>query len=169
MERIPPFLLLISEILFSGAKGAMMPVIGTDCELVLDGSGYFVKAGTYQVKQPRIRHVSYRADGSLSYVDLGPGKRQWSMTILACNDLLAYDGSPTGLTGQQYRDALHTSYISNIGTTINFIDPLNGSPIAVHFDNYAERILNLHSQIVAVATGGSPGASYEVSIELLEA
>lgn len=146
-----------------------MAIIGTDCELILDGAGYFIKPGTYQVKQPRIRHASYRADGSLSYVDLGPGKRLWSMTILARNDLLRYDGTPTGLTGQQYRDALRASYTSNIGTTINFTDPLHGSPIAVHFDNYSERILDLHTQIIAVATGGSPGASYEISIELLEA
>jgi hypothetical protein len=147
----------------------MMPIIGTDCELVLDGTGYFIKPSTYQIKQPRIRHASYRADGSLSYVDLGPGKRLWSMTVLARNDLLRYDGTSTGLTGQQYRDALHTSYTSNIGTTINFTDPLNGSAIQVHFDSYIERILDLHSQIVTVATGGSAGASYEVSIELLEA
>jgi hypothetical protein len=146
-----------------------MTVIGTDCELILDGQGYFIKPGTYQVKQPRIRHASYRADGSLSYVDLGPGKRLWSMTILAHNDLLRYDGSLTGLTGQQYRDALRTSYTSNIGTTINFTDPLNGTAIAVHFDNYQERILNLHTQIIAVATGGSASASYEIFIELLEA
>ncbi|HEY4036451.1 MAG TPA: hypothetical protein VGL94_21040 [Ktedonobacteraceae bacterium] len=146
-----------------------MPVIGTDCEMLLDSIGYFIKLGTYQIKQPRIRHASYRADGSLSYVDLGPGKRLWSMTILARNDLLRYDGMPTGLTGQQYRDSLRTNYTSNIGSTINFTDPLNGSPTAVHFDNYIERILDLHSQIVAAATGGSAGASYEVSIELLEA
>ena len=146
-----------------------MAIIGTDCELIVDGIGYFVKPGTYQVKQPRIRHVSYRADGSLSYVDLGLGKRLWSMTILARNDLLRYDGAPTGLTGQQYRDALRASYTSSIGSTVNFTDPLNGSPIAVHFDNYSERILDLHSQIIAAATGGSPGASYEISIELLEA
>jgi hypothetical protein len=150
-------------------EGATMPVIGTDCELILDGQGYFIKPGTYQIKQPRIRHTSYRADGSLSYVDLGPGKRLWSMTVLARNDLLRYDGTPTGLTGQQYRDALRTSYTSNIGTTINFTDPLNGTAIAVHFDSYQERILDLHSQIISPATGGSPAASYEITIDLLEA
>ncbi len=146
-----------------------MSVIGTDCEIILDSNGFMIKPGSYTVKQPRIRHTGYRADGSLSYVDLGPGKRLWSMTILARNDLLRYDGTPTGLTGQQYRDALHASYINNIGITINFIDPLNGSPIAVHFDNYMEKILDLHSQIIALSTGASIGASYEVSIELLEA
>ena len=146
-----------------------MPVIGTDCELILDNQGYFVKPGTYQVKQPRIRHASYRADGSLSYVDLGPGKRLWSMTILARNDLLRYDGTPAGLNGQQYRDALRSSYTSNVSTTINFIDPLNGSAVQVHFDSYIERILDLHTQIIAVTTGGLLSASYEISIELLEA
>jgi len=32
-----------------------MAVIGTDCELILDGQGYFIKPDTYQIKQPRIR------------------------------------------------------------------------------------------------------------------
>ncbi|GAC1363790.1 MAG: hypothetical protein NVS2B12_20230 [Ktedonobacteraceae bacterium] len=146
-----------------------MATIGVDCELILDGTGYFIKPGSYSVKQPRIRRASYRADGSLAYIDLGPGKRTWSMTILARNELLRYDGTAVNLTGQQYRDALHNSYINNTGTTINYIDPLNGSANTVHFDNYQERINDLHSQIIGPATGGSPGVSYEINIELLEA
>src|SRR5947209_16545434 len=146
-----------------------MPTIGIDCEIILDGTGYFVKPGSYLVKQLRIRHASYRADGSLAYVDLGPGKRTWSMIILARNELLKYDGTPSGSSGQQYRDALRTSYTATIGATINFTDPLNGTPIAVHFDAYEERITDLHSQIISLASGGSPAASYEISIELLEA
>jgi hypothetical protein len=146
-----------------------MPTIGTDCELILDGTGYFIKPGSYLVKQPRIRHTSYRADGSLAYVDLGPGKRIWSMIILARNELPRYDGALTGVTGQQYRDALRNSYINNIGATITYIDPLNSTGIAVHFDNYQESIHDLHSQIIAAATSGNPGVSYEIAIELLEA
>jgi hypothetical protein len=146
-----------------------MPTIGVDCEIILDGTGYFIKSGSYQVKQPRIRHATYRADGSLAYVDLGPGKRTWSMVILARNELLRYDGTPSGSSGQQYRDALRTSYTATIGATINFTDPLNGAPIAVHFDSYEERIIDLHSQIISLASGGGPSASYEISIELVEA
>jgi hypothetical protein len=146
-----------------------MPTIGLDCEIILDGTGYFIKSGSYQVKQPRVRHATYRADGSLAYVDLGPGKRTWSMIILARNELLRYDGTPSGSSGQQYRDALRTSYTATIGATINFTDPLNGIPIAVHFDAYEERIIDLHSQIISLSSGGSPAASYEISIELVEA
>lgn len=146
-----------------------MSTVGYDCEIILDGTGYFLKPGSYVVKQPRIRQEQYRADGSLSYVDLGPGRRTWSMTVLAVNELKKYDGSQVATTGQQYRDTLRTSYTSNIGTTINFTDPLSGIPIAVHFDLYEESIIDLHSQIIAVASGGSVGASYEVKIELLEA
>ncbi len=91
------------------------------------------------------------------------------MTILALNELRRYDGTTIATTGQQFRDALHTSYTTHIGTTINFTDPLNGSPIAVHFDYYEECIINLHTQIIALASGGSVGASYEIRIELLEA
>lgn len=143
--------------------------IGIDCELILDGTGYFVKPGSYHMKQPRIRKATVRADGGLAYVDLGPGKRTWSMVILCINDLLRYDSTPTGLTGQQYRDALRASYANWIGATVQYSDPLNAAAVAVHFDAYSEIVVDLHVQQVSLATGGSPGLSYEVTIELVEA
>ena len=146
-----------------------MPSIGLDCEVILDGSGYFVKPGSYAVRQPRIRKATVRADGGESYIDLGPGRREWSMTVLCLNDLLKYDGTATGRTGQQYRDALKASYSGSTGATINFTDPLSGSGIAVHFDDYQESIRDLHSQIIGPASAGSAGASYEVRIVLVEA
>src|SRR6476659_3470993 len=103
-----------------------MATIGLDCEIVLDGTGYYVKSGSYQMQQPRIRESMLRADGNAAYVDLGPGKRAWKMTLLCMNELLRYDGQPTGLTGQQYRDALRTSYLNSIASTLTFSDPLNG-------------------------------------------
>jgi len=141
--------------------------IGIDCEIILDGTGYFIKPDSYRVKHPRIRKETYRADGSLAYVDLGPGRREWEFTVIARNELLKYDGTSTGVTGETYRTNLHSSYTSNIGTTINFVDPLN-TTIAVHFDHYEERVLDLKSQIIAVATGGSLAASYEIRILLIE-
>lgn len=146
-----------------------MAAIGLDCEVILDGIGYFVKPDSYSVKHPRIRKATVRADAGESYIDLGPGRREWSMIILCLNDLVKYDGDSTGTTGQQYRDSLHNSYTGSIGTTINFADPLNGSAIPVHFDSYEETVRDLHSQIIAPATGGSMGASYEVKIVLVEA
>lgn len=146
-----------------------MATIGTDCELILDGTGYFIKPGTYRLQQPRIRKTTVRADGGLSYVDLGAGKRTWSMSVLCLNDLLRYDGSATGWTGEQYRDALHTSYTGSTGTTIQYSDPTNATAVAVHFDVYKETITDLHMQQIAPATGGTAGLSYEVAIELIEA
>ncbi|GAC1568813.1 MAG: hypothetical protein NVS3B14_19610 [Ktedonobacteraceae bacterium] len=146
-----------------------MPSIGQDCEVTLDGSGYFIKPGTFKMKQPRIRKATVRADGGEAYVDLGPGKRIWSMTVLCMNDLLKYDGTSTGLTGQQCRDALRASYSGSAGTTILFTDPLNGTSLPVHFDSYAEVIYDLHIQQVALSTGSSTALSYEVEIELVEA
>ena len=146
-----------------------MPVIGLDCEIILDGTGYFVRPKSYKMQQPRIRKATVRADGGQAYVDLGPGRRIWSMTILCLNDQLKYDGTLTGLSGQQYRDALRTSYTGSVGTTIQFIDPLNGSPVAVHFDSYSELVYDLRTQQVALATGASPALSYEAEIVLIEA
>lgn len=146
-----------------------MATIGQDCEVILDATGYFVKPGTYQMQQSRLRKITIRADGGESYVDLGPGRRNWSLVILCLNDLLRYDGHPTGLTGQQYRDALRTSYLNSVGTTIQFQDPLNSTAVAVHIDRYSERVYDLHFQQISLATGGAPGLSYEVALDLVEA
>lgn len=142
-------------------------LIGTDCEIGLDNNGFFVQPGTYTCKWPRIRKATVRADGGEGYVDLGPGKRIWSMVILCVNDLVKYDGTPTNLSGQNYRDALLASY-SKVGQTITFQDPI-GTSIQVHFDSYAEHALDLHAQQVSLATGGSLTNSYLVSIDLVEA
>lgn len=152
-----------------GGGGGGSFTIGQNCELILDGTGYFVRPGSYKMHQPRVRKATVRADGGESYVDLGPGKRIWSMIILCINDLVGYDGSSTNMTGQQYRDALRASYINSVGQTINFTDPLGKVAVAVHFDNYIETIMDLHTQQVPLATGAAPGLSYLVAIELVEA
>src|SRR5258708_27314410 len=117
--------------------------------------------------RPRVRKAAVRADGAESYVDLGPGKRTWGMVVLCMNDLLKYDGTLTGSDGQTYRDALYASYMGSVGTTVNFTDPL-GTGVAVHIDNYAETIMDLHTQQIAMATGGSPRMSYKGSLTLVE-
>jgi hypothetical protein len=146
-----------------------MATIGQDCEVIINGTGYFVKPRSYKMHQPRIRKATVRADGGQAYVDLGPGKRVWSMTILCLNDQVKYDGTPTGLSGQQYRDALRASYTGSVGTTIQFIDPLNGAAIPVHFDSYSELVQDLRVQQVALSTGSSPALTYEVEVVLVEA
>ncbi len=146
-----------------------MATIGVDCELLLDGTGYFVKPGSYTMKQPRIRKSTVRADGGTSYVDLGPGKREWRMTLLCKNDLLRYDGLTTSITGQQYRDAVRTSYLNSVGTTVLFSDPISATVIAVHIDSYTEVVADLHTQQVALSLSSSGSLSYEVTVELVEA
>ncbi len=144
-----------------------MPTIGVDCEVIVDSTGYWVKPGSYHVKQPRIRKATVRADNGESYVDLGPGKREWAMIVLCKNELINYQGASTNFTGQQYRDALRTSY-ATVGATINFTDPLNNT-VAVHFDAYIEALLDLKTQIVPLSLSNPVGASYEVAIVLVEA
>jgi hypothetical protein len=143
-----------------------MPTIGTDCEIILDSSGYFIKPGTFRMKQPRVRKAVVRADNGESYVDLGPGKRIWSMIVLSKNDTVKYDGSSAGQTGQQIRDQLRTSY-ATVAAALSFTDPI-GTVLSVHFDSYAEIIVDLHTQQIPLSTGAGPGASYEIAIELVE-
>jgi hypothetical protein len=104
-----------------------MSTIGIDCEVIIDGNGYFILPGSYLMHRPRIRKASIRADGGESYVDLGPGKREWSMGVLCINDLLYYDGTQNSQDGQGFRDSLLASYTGSVGTTINFTDPANAS------------------------------------------
>ena len=136
--------------------------------VIVDGNGYFIKPESYIIKQPRIAKETYRADGSLSWVDVGPGKREFLMTVLAKPNLLKYDGTDTGISGETYRSNLRNSYTSKIAQTIVFQDAI-GNSINVYFKQYEERILDLKSQIIALSTGGSLAGSYECSIILLEA
>ncbi len=136
-----------------------MPAVNVDCEVILDGSGYLVKPGSYLLERPRVRRATVRADGNESYVDLGPGKRVWRFTVLARNDLTKYDGTPTGLSGQQYRDALWASY-AKVASALSFTDP-QGVSVQVRFDDLIEHVADLRSQ--------QAGVSYELDVALVEA
>lgn len=134
-----------------------MATIGVDCQVVLDGSGYWIEPHSYRVHRPRLRKASVTSGGGERYVDAGPGKRVWSFTILGVNDLLRYDGQPTGMTGQQYRDGLVASYAKS--GTLAFVDP-HGVSWTVHFDDLVEALPDLRTQLT------SP--SYLLDVELVE-
>src|SRR5436309_597223 len=87
-----------------------MSTLGQDCQVMLDGQGYFVEPHTYQMHRPRIRRATVVKGGGERYVDLGPGKREWHMTMLCVNELTDYTGAAVLLTGRGYREALRTSY-----------------------------------------------------------
>jgi hypothetical protein len=131
-----------------------MPTIGLDAQILLDGSGYFIEPTSFAVKQPRIRRAELTrtpaaagASGAGSgerYVDQGPGKREWSFTILAFQSIRTYAGTMVTLTGQQYRDAVHTSY-QKVNTTLAFTDP-NSQSWTAHFDDLHEEIDDVRAQ-----------------------
>jgi hypothetical protein len=138
-------------------------VLGLPVQKLITASRYTSQG---QEKPPRPAPASSR--GSAVPARSGPDQSKWNI-IVCIHDLAKYDGTATGTTGQQYQDALKTSYSGSVGTTINFTDPLNGSAIAIHFDSYEETIRDLHSQIISAATCGRRAASYEVKIVLVEA
>jgi hypothetical protein len=135
-----------------------MATIGQDCHVILDGQGFWLKAQSYERKQARVRKGSIRQDGSEAYVDLGPGKHVWRFTVLAFDRLRDFSGATVATTGQQYRDALWSSY-AKINTTLAFTDPA-GTAWTVHFDNLDEYIPSLRSQLT--------GTGYELDVELVE-
>jgi len=134
-----------------------MATVGLDCQVVLDGVGYWIEPHSYRIHRPRLRMANVTSGGGERYVDAGPGKRVWSFTVLAVNDLLRYDGRPTAWTGQQYRDELAASYAKS--GALQFVDP-HGVAWSVHFDDLVETLPDLRTQLT------SP--SYLLDVELVE-
>ncbi|MGH2468899.1 MAG: hypothetical protein ACRDGF_02410 [Chloroflexota bacterium] len=134
------------------------PFVGTVAQVILDAYPFWVLPGSYQVLRPRLRKAMPRADLGESYVDFGPGKRQWRFVVLALNDLSNYDGTPTGFTGQEYHDVLQSSY-QKLNTLLTFVDPAN-STWQVRFEHFAATVPDLRSQLT--------GVGYHVDVELVE-
>jgi hypothetical protein len=136
-----------------------MSTVGIDCQIMLDGVGYFVEPNSYTLRRPRLRKASVLKGGAERYVDLGPGKREWRLTLLCLNGLTDYSGQVLSGTGEALRESLCASY-QKTGTPLAFTD-LDGSHYSVHFDDFQEQVRDPRTQLT------SP--SYHVSIVLVEA
>jgi hypothetical protein len=140
-----------------------MAALGLDCQVMLDGVGYFVEPHTYAMKRARLRKASVTKGGGERYVDLGPGKREWHMTVLCLNQLTDYSGQALLLNGKALRDALRSSYekVPAGGVvSLPFID-LDGVSYQVHFDDFEEQVRDPRTQMIA--------PSYHCPIVLVEA
>src|SRR5260370_101580 len=98
----------------------MPNTLGVDCQIVLDGSGYFVEPHSYAMKRIRVRKATITKGGAERYVDSGPGKRMWHMILLCLNQLTDATGQLLPLTGLQLRNQLVASY-ANLAT-VGFTD-----------------------------------------------
>ncbi len=135
-----------------------MARIGVDCQVIIDGTGYWIEPRSYMVQRPRVRKATIVRGGGERYVDAGPGRREWSFLVLALNDIKRYDGKPTSITGQQYRDALVASY-NKVATVLSYTD-VHGDTWSVHFDDYREQIKDLRTQLTQPA--------YYIDVRLVE-
>ena len=132
-----------------------MPTIGTDCQLILDGTGYFIEPATYTVQRPRVRRadatgqaaspVGAGAGAGEVYVDRGPGKREWTFIAVCFNSMSTYAGTSIATTGQQFHDDLQTSY-NKVNTQLSFTDPA-GTSWTVWFDDLVEELADVRSQV----------------------
>jgi hypothetical protein len=148
-----------------------MPTIGLDCQIILDGQGYWIDPQSFTMARPRVRRADltktaatqssgYGAGVAERYLDLGPGKRQWVFIVQAFQVMLDYSGHTVSSIGQQYRDALHASY-EKINSTLSFTDPA-GHTWSVRFDHLQEVIANVRGQ-----TDGQ--LQYHLHVTLVEA
>jgi hypothetical protein len=143
-----------------------MATIGYDCQVILDGVGYFIEPGSYVLTRPRVRRAQLSrgsASGHLGvperYVDRGPSKREWRMALQCYNTLKRYDGTQMGDVGQALRDAVHQSY-EKVATALTFVDP-SGTSWSVYFDDLEERIADLREQTGTIG--------YLLAVTLVEA
>jgi len=140
-----------------------MPTLSVDCQIILDGVGYFVEPRAYAMKRPRLRKATITKNGAERYVDLGPAKREWRLVLLCLNGLTTYTGQLLPTTGQALRESLRASYEKSPATgtlTLAFTD-LDNQPYQVHFDDYEEQVRDPRTQLT------SP--SYHIAITLVEA
>lgn len=146
-----------------------MAVIGTDCELILDGTGYWIEPSSYLITRPRTRRADLTgqsasptgpgAGSGERYIDRGPGKRDFKFIVVAFNNLTKYDGTVQATTGQAIHDSLQTSY-NKINTVLVFTDP-NSVAWNVRFDDMVEQLVDVRSQI--------DGLQYYMHVTLVEA
>ncbi len=146
-----------------------MPTTGTDCQLILDGAGYFIEPASYKVGRARIRRADLTGQAASSvgpgagagerYVDRGPGKREFTFIVVAFNNMLTYASTPITTTGQQFHDLLQTSY-NKVNTQLGFTDPTN-TTWSVWFDDMVEEISDVRGQI--------DGIQYYLHVTLVEA
>jgi hypothetical protein len=132
-----------------------MPTIGTDCQIIFDGTGYFIEPAGYLVKRARVRRadltgvaanpVGPGAGAGERYIDRGPGKREWNFIVVAFNAMTTYAGVSLGSTGQQVHDALQASY-NKVNTQLGFTDP-TGQSWTVWFDDLVEELSDVRSQV----------------------
>ena len=97
--------------------------------------------------------------GNQAYVDFGLGRKVWKFSVLALNNVSTYDGTPTGLTGQQYHDALYASY-AKVNAVLVFVD-IDNSTHSVRFDQQAAHCPDVRTQVL--------GLAYHMEVELIEA
>jgi hypothetical protein len=129
--------------------------IGTDCQLILDGTGYWIEPASYIVKRARVKRadltgvaaspVGQGAGAGNVYIDRGPGKREWNFIVVAFNSMLTYAGTVQSTTGQQIHDALQTSY-NKVNAQLAFTDP-GGLAWTVWFDDLVEELGDVRSQL----------------------
>ena len=146
-----------------------MPTIGTDCQIILDGQGYFLEPASFTVKRPRVRRadltgtsanpVSPGYGAGERYIDRGPGKREWDFILVCFNNMQSYAGQPINFTGQQYHDALVTSY-NKVNTGLAFTDPI-GTAWTVRFDDLVEELSDVRGQV--------DGCQWYMHVTLIEA
>lgn len=146
-----------------------MATIGTDCQIILDGTGYWIEPASYQVTRARIRRADLTGIAATSvgpgagagerYVDRGPGKRDWTFIIVGFNNMVTYAGTAVATTGQQFHDALQTSY-NKVNTVLSFTDPMNAT-WSVRFDDMVVQLADVRSQV--------DGAQYYLHVTLVEA
>ncbi len=124
-----------------------MATIGVDCNVTLananiDGGapvGFFIKPGTFTMVRPRHAQARETAGGTVSYVESGLGKREFTFVVTCRGNMRNLDGTTNATKARQWRDRLWSFY-ERVGETHTFVDPLEAS-YTVRFAACEDRVV----------------------------
>ena len=129
-----------------------MPTIGVDCNVTLTNAnvnagapvGFFIKPGSYTMAQPRRALARETAGGTLTYVESGLRKREFTFEVLCRANVRNLDGTVNATTARQWHDRLWAFY-QRLNEEHTFVDPLADS-YAVRFAACEDRVIPFGKQ-----------------------
>lgn len=124
-----------------------MATVGVDCNVTLANAnvnggapvGFFIKPGTYTMSRPRRAQARETAGGTVSYVESGLGKREFTFTVLCQGNMRNFDGTVNAATARQWHDRIWAFY-ALLNEDLTLVDPLQDS-YTVRFDACEDRVI----------------------------
>ena len=141
----------------------MAYIIGQNCSVILNGTGYLIKQQSFNHDKKRYFSHSITQVGTMFFIDTGPLFDEYNFTIVLYKGMI-FRGTPITDDPLTLRNALWSLY-EVVNTYFTFIDPVNNSS-SCRFIDLKERY---PEEMTFYESGGVfyPD-SYEMDVQLLK-